>query len=138
MSNSSTGVEIIGGGRNKISDSNITVKGNGKGIVLDNTYDNQINNVNVLLESEKQFFSDLKSFLIDIQDSSENLESNKTYKQEAIEQVQKIIDLNDRNSFKTNTLDLISLLSSWITIKAALVPVLLPYVTELSKLAAGC
>ncbi len=138
MSNSLTGVEIIGGGRNKISDSNITVKGNGKGIVLDNTYDNQINNVNVLLESEKQFFSDLKSFLIDIQDSSENLESNKTYKQEAIEQVQKIIDLNDRNSFKTNTLDLISLLSSWITIKAALVPVLLPYVTELSKLAAGC
>lgn len=138
MSNSLTGVEIIGGGRNKISDSNITVKGNGKGIVLDNTYDNQINNVNVLLESEKQFFSDLKSSLIDIQDSSENLESNKTYKQEAIDQVQKIIDLNDRNSFKTNTLDLISLLSSWITIKAALVPVLLPYVTELSKLAAGC
>jgi hypothetical protein len=138
VSNSLTGVEIIGGGRNKISDSNITVKGNGKGIVLDNTYDNQINNVNVLLESEKQFFSDLKSFLIDIQDSSENLESNKTYKQEAIDQVQKIIDLNDRNSFKTNTLDLISLLSSWITIKAALVPVLSPYVTELIKLAAGC
>lgn len=137
MSNNLVGVEINGGGRNKVTDSKITVKGNGKAVVLNDTFDNEINNIEVLLEAEKQYFLDLKSVLVNIQDNSQNPLSTNTYKEEAIVQVQKIIDINSREHFQKNTLDLISLLSSWITIKSALVPIILPYVTELTKLAIG-
>lgn len=137
MSNNLVGVEINGGGRNKVTDSKITVKGNGKAVVLNDTFDNEINNIEVLLEAEKQYFLDLKSVLVNIQDNSQNPLSTNTYKEEALVQVQKIIDINSREHFQKNTLDLISLLSSWITIKSALVPIILPYVTELTKLAIG-
>jgi hypothetical protein len=137
MSNQPIGIEINGGGRNKVSDSNISVKGNGKGIVLNDTFDNEFSNVTVLLEAEKQYFLDLKSILSSIQDTSTDPVSQKIYKQEAITQVQTIIDLTSRESFQKKTLDLISLLSSWITIKSALAPTILPYVSELTKLAIG-
>lgn len=137
MSNQPIGIEINGGGRNKVSDSNISVKGNGKGIVLNDTFDNEFSNVTVLLEAEKQYFLDLKSILSSIQDTSTDPVSQKIYKQEAITQVQTIIDLTSRESFQKKTLDLISLLSNWITIKSALAPTILPYVSELTKLAIG-
>lgn len=137
MKDQSIGVEVNGGGRNKISDSNIKVKGNAKAIVLNETFDNEITNVTILLEEERKYFTNLKAELENIQDNSTNPISQKLYKSEAINQVQKIINLPNRDSFQKNTLELISLLSSWLTIKSALAPTLSIYISELVKYIGG-
>lgn len=137
MKDQSIGVEVNGGGRNKISDSNIKVNGNAKAIVLNETFDNEITNVTILLEEERKYFTNLKAELENIQDNSTNPISQKLYKSEAINQVQKIINLPNRDSFQKNTLELISLLSSWLTIKSALAPTLSIYISELVKYIGG-
>ena len=137
MKNQNIGVEINGGGRNKISESNIHVKGNGKAIVLNETFDNEITKVAILLEQERKYLNNLKSDLERIEDNAINPLTQNTYKNESVNQVQKIINLPDRETFQKNTLELISLLSSWLTIKSALAPNLSVHINELSKLLIG-
>ncbi|MDC4399237.1 hypothetical protein OHV36_10715 [Acinetobacter baumannii] len=136
-SNQSIGVEVNGGGRNKISDSIIKAQGNATAIALNETYDNEITNVTILLEEERKYFTDLKAKLENIEDNSTNPISQKLYKSEAVNQVQKIINLPNRDNFQKNTLELISLLSNWLTIKSALAPALSIYISELVKLIGG-
>lgn len=137
MTNQNIAIEINGGGRNKIKDSNLTIKGDGKGVVLTNTFDNEIDNVTILLEKEKNYLLQLKAALSNINDDSINPNSQKAFKSETLSQVQKIIELPSRDTFQKNILELMSLLSNWITIKSTLTPVIAPYVTELTKLLGG-
>ncbi|HAV5515016.1 hypothetical protein [Acinetobacter pittii] len=137
MKNQNVGIEVNGGGRHKISESTIHVKGNGKAIVLNETFDNEITKVTILLDEERKYFINLKSDLESIQDNAINPLTQKTYKNEAVNQIQKIIDLPNRETFQKNTLELISLLSSWLTIKSALAPNLTVHISELLKLIGG-
>lgn len=137
MKNQSIGIEVNGGGRNQISDGTIHVKGSGKAIVLNETFDNEISNVRILLEEEKIYFINLKADLEKIEDNSINPISEKPFKNEAANKIQEIINHPNRDTLQKNTLELISLLSSWLTIKSALAPALSIYISGLLGLIGG-
>ena len=134
MSNKNVAFEVNGGGRNNFSDINVTVKGEGKGFVLNETSDNEFKNINVFMEQEFIFFKDLKSALEKIEDNSINSETHTSYKEESIQKINTIMALPNRDDLKENTNDLIGLLGSWITIQSFLFPQIWPYITELQKI----
>lgn len=134
MSNQNVAFEVNGGGRNKFSDVNISVKGEGKGLVLNNTSDNEFKNIKVFIEKNFVFFNDLKSVLGKIEDNSINSLTNKSFKEESIEKINSIIELSTPDNLKDNTIELIGLLGSWITIQSFLFPQIWPYIAELQKI----
>ncbi|MCU4630572.1 hypothetical protein KTJ53_12905 [Acinetobacter variabilis] len=134
MSNQNVAFEVNGGGRNKFSDVNIMVKGEGKGFVLNDTSDNEFKNIEVFIEKELSFFNDLKSALEKIDDNSINSATNKPFKEETIGKINSIIELQTRDNLKSNTAELIGLLGSWITIQSFLFPQIWPYIAELQKI----
>lgn len=134
MSNQNVAFEVNGGGRNKFSDVNISVKGEGKGLVLNDTSDNEFKNIKVFIEKNFVFFNDLKSVLGKIEDNSINSLTNKSFREESIEKINSIIELPTPDNLKDNAIELIGLLGSWITIQSFLFPQIWPYIAELQKI----
>lgn len=134
MSNQNVAFEVNGGGRNKFSDVNISVKGEGKGLVLNDTSDNEFKNIKVFIEKNFVFFNDLKSVLGKIEDNSINSLTNKSFKEESIEKINSIIELPTPDNLKDNAIELIGLLGGWITIQSFLFPQIWPYIAELQKI----
>lgn len=131
MSNQNVGIEINGGGRNKISDSNVTVKSGGKGIVINNSIENELKNVNVLLEEEKQFFSELESVINQINDNAADPTTRKIFKDESVRKIKIISNSTDRESFQKFVIDLSSWLGNWITISGSIYPIISPFLFKL-------
>lgn len=134
MSNQNVAFEVNGGGRNKFSDVNIVVKGEGKGFVLNDTSDNEFKNIEVFIEKNFVFFNELKSVLGKIEDNSINPTTKKSFKEESIEKINSIIELPTPDNLKGNAIELVGLLGSWITIQSFLFPQVWPYITELQKI----
>lgn len=129
------GIEINRGGSNKVNGGSINVKDSeSKGIVLNDTYGNEINNIEIILEGANQKFEELKKVVIEIVDSSINPKTTNTFKADVLSKIPNLMTVKDELSLQLLALNLISLLSNWITIKAELGSKLAPYIDYFTTL----
>lgn len=136
MSNK-VGIEINGGGRNKISSSSILVEGNGKAIVLNDSVDNEILNVTILLKPHFEMLNQFQRMVNEIADNSINPTTDQEFKKDVLKSIPNIISATDKSGLVNSVVQSVGLLSSWITIKGELAVVLTPYIVELTKLITG-
>lgn len=132
------GIEIVGGGKNKISDSSIELTGtNSKGIVMLDTSENEVRNVRIFIESCAEQIKEMTDTIVNLEDDTVNPKSSNTFKFDVVKTIPKISCASTELEIQSTGLALISLLSNWITIKSSLTPVLAPYIDYLLKLIAG-
>ena len=132
------GIEINRGGNNKISGGSINLKDpESKGIVLNDTYGNKVKNVEVIIENVNQKFEEIKNVISSISDNSINPKTNNTFKTDVLSKIPNVININDQSSLQFLAVNIISLLSNWITIKTELTIQLAPYIDYLTTLIGG-
>ncbi|MCK4091345.1 hypothetical protein HCY66_14915 [Acinetobacter radioresistens] len=132
------GIEIVGGGKNKISDSSIELTGtDSKGIVMLDTSENEVRNVRIFIESCAEKIKEMTDTIVNLEDDTVNPKSANTFKVDVVKTIPKISCASTELEIQSTGLALISLLSNWITIKSSLAPVLAPYIDYLLKLIPG-
>ncbi|MDC5413607.1 hypothetical protein OHW74_16620 [Acinetobacter baumannii] len=133
MKSENIGIEINGGSENEITRSQITINGLGKGIVINNSSHNKVEEVLICINAEKTF-NDLKSILIMLNDKTTNNLTKNTFRDDSLSLVDSILQNKNHPEVSTKLLNLTSLLSNWITISTALTPIISPYIDTISKI----
>ncbi|MGY5393842.1 hypothetical protein [Acinetobacter sp. NigerLNRRAM0016] len=134
MSNNRVGIEVIGGGHHLIEDTDISITGDGKGIVLNQAVNVRTKNVNIQFKDEIDYFEKLEKFINSIQDDTKLESSNISFKDKAIQNIHLVQNEKDRNNWKQRSIDLFGTLSAWITINSALGDPMQPYLQKLIEL----
>ena len=130
-----TGIEINRGGNNKISGGSINLKDSeSKGIVLNDTYGNKIKDIEIIIENANKKFEEIKTVISSISDNSINPKTNNTFKADILSKIPNLMNVKDESSLQLLAINVISLLSNWITIKTELTIKLAPYIDYLTTL----
>lgn len=133
-----TGIEINRGGNNKISGGSINLKDSeSKGIVLNDTYGNKIKDIEIIIENANKKFEEIKTVISSISDNSINPKTNNTFKADILSKIPNLMNVKDESSLQLLAINVISLLSNWITIKTELTIKLAPYIDYLTTLIGG-
>ncbi|MFW1958237.1 hypothetical protein [Acinetobacter johnsonii] len=133
-----TGIEINRGGNNKISGGSINLKDSeSKGIVLNDTYGNKIKDIEIIIENANKKFEEIKTVISSISDNSINPKTNNTFKADILSKIPNLMNVKDESSLQLLAINVISLLSNWITIKTELTIKLAPYIDYLTTLMGG-
>lgn len=133
-----TGIEINRGGNNKISGGSINLKDSeSKGIVLNDTYGNKIKDIEIIIENANKKFEEIKTVISSISDNSINPKTNNTFKADVLSKIPNLMNVKDESSLQLLAINVISLLSNWITIKTELTIKLAPYIDYLTTLMGG-
>lgn len=129
------GIEMVGGGENKLSDISIDLKDkNSKGIVMQDTSNNEVSDVRIVIENFSEHLYEMLNTISHLEDNTINPKSSKSFKSDIVNIIPKISNASTRTEIQSTSLALISLLGNWITIKSGLTPVLAPYIDYLLKL----
>ena len=132
------GIEINRGGNNKISGGSINLKDSeSKGIVLNDTYGNKIKDIEIIIENANKKFEEIKTVISSISDNSINPKTNNTFKADILSKIPNLMNVKDESSLQLLAINVISLLSNWITIKTELTIKLAPYIDYLTTLMGG-
>lgn len=130
------GIVVKGVGRNKITGGSIELEGdNSVAIEIENTFDNEIKDIKISIVNSREKFEEMRNTISNIRDNSINPKTSNEYKEDVLNML--IISTSFDNEAAIpamSIIDLISLLSSWITIQSALTPILAPYIPYLTNL----
>lgn len=133
---SSVGVEINGGGNNKIE--NVSVRSRNtdtKGVVVNNSSNNDIKNVSLVDEKVLNTLEQFKNSLTKINDDTINQDTNRKFLDEISDKINNLeqYKIESKNP-KSVIREIISLSSEWITIKNEIAPYLVPSILSLQAL----
>lgn len=137
MNKQSVAFEINGGSNNELNNSTIIVQNGGKGVVLNQTDSNKFNNLNIILEEEKEYFEGLRDTLKNIEIDDSNKAQKLSYKTDSIKKINEILISSNRADFIEKISQLTSILSGWMTIHQVLFPILVPVFNNLLKYTNG-
>ena len=122
----------------KISGGSINLKDSeSKGIVLNDTYGNKIKDIEIIIENANKKFEEIKTVISSISDNSINPKTNNTFKADILSKIPNLMNVKDESSLQLLAINVISLLSNWITIKTELTIKLAPYIDYLTTLMGG-
>lgn len=132
----SKGIVVKGVGRNKITGGSIELEGdNSVAIEIENTFDNEIKDIKISIVNSIEKFEEMRNTISNIRDSSINPKTNNEYKEDVLNMLIISTGFDNQAAIPAmSIIDLISLLSSWITIQSALTPILAPYIPYLTHL----
>lgn len=130
------GVEINGGSGNSVDTVSLqTNRDNTKAVVLNNSSDNNIRNIQIISHEDVKRLKEIKSNVEGINDFAINSVTNNPFKEDIANCISTLIDTNNLNQNNLSSLrNIISLLSDWISIKNELKPVLIPYIVSLQSI----
>ncbi len=132
------GIEINRGGNNKITGGSINVKDpDGKAIVVNDSFGNEVKDVEIILESSLEKFREIRNIVSNIQDNSINPRTSNTYKDDVLSKLPSLTQSKNEIEVNQISISLISLLSSWITIKTELAIILEPSIQALTVILGG-
>lgn len=132
------GIETVGGGNNKFNKIVIHVEGEGsKGIFTKDSFGNEFIDVQFFSHDLKEKFKEIQSTVFNIQDDSINYETKNKYRDDVLSKLPILINADSEDTLKKNAFGLLTLLSSWITIKTELSIQLKPYTDYLISLLGG-
>ncbi|HEO1810306.1 hypothetical protein ACKESD_12330 [Acinetobacter baumannii] len=135
MSNNNVGIEINGGGNIQATDGKINIKGGGKGIVSNESYNNTFTRMEINITAQNELMFELKDIINQIDDSSKNPLTHQTYKTDSLSKIDEI--LSNPNDKIANIANLTAILTAWMTSCNYLVPQIQPYLEPLYKLLSG-
>ncbi len=135
----SIGIEIIGGGNNKLTRTSINVNGDdSRGIIINNSTNNELEDTQIFLGSSIEKLKKMQNDIVSIQDDSINLETGNKFQDDILSALSDLTRLNKETNVNESTLTKISSqLSNWITIKSELTVQLTPYILFINTLLSG-
>lgn len=133
------GIEIIGGGQNKFTRTSVSVEGeDSKGIVTKDSVGNEFEDVQVFVGSSIEKLKKMQSDIYYIQDNSMNYKTGNKYRDDVLEKLTDLTDVNNEAIVNKGTLNEVSsLLSNWITIKNELTTQLTPFIFLIQTMLGG-
>jgi len=133
----SIGVEINGGGNNIINGVSVQSNiGKSKAVVINNSSNNHIQNIQLIDEITLEHLRKLKNEILSIQDASTNPITGHSFQEEVLNKLNSLV-CHESSSIKDTLLELSSLLSNWITIKNELAPQFIPYLIFFQTIIGG-
>lgn len=125
------GIEINGGGNHKIIKSKINLNdSDSKAIVMNQSFTNEVIDVQIIIESTVEKLKEMEKCISALKDDSINPKTSNKYKDDILNTIPNL--MNEQN--EQTAIVLISLLSSWITIKTELTTQLTPYIDYLATI----
>lgn len=131
------GIEINGGGNNKISKSSFHLNGDSKAIVLNDTSGNEISEIYIVIQENLEKLKEIQKEVSSIEDYSINPKTKNTFKNDVLNKIPTLINSKDETTITATCLALFNLFSSWITIKGELTDQLTQYSQFITSLVGG-
>lgn len=124
-----TGIKVVGGGNNIFDNINISMESsNSEGILVQDTINNKFSNIEVVIQEKIRNIEKFQSKIEDISDNSINLDTGNSFQYDIIKSLEEIKhDYINNNNDKRSISSLMSNISSWITVKGEIMPILAPY-----------
>ncbi|MCU4328740.1 hypothetical protein KTG55_02880 [Acinetobacter pittii] len=135
MVNNNIGIEINGGGNIQATDGKINIKGGGKGIVSNDSYNNTFTRMEINITAQNELMLKLQDTINQIDDVSKNPLTHQTYKTDTLSKIDEI--LSSSNNKIANIANLTAILTAWMTSCNYLAPKIQPHIESLYKLLAG-
>lgn len=131
------GVEINGGGNNKVSNSSFHLTGDSKAVVINESEGNEISEIFVVVRENIEKLEQMQNEISAIDDNSINPKTNNTFKDDVLASIPVLINAKDETTITATCLMMFHLFSSWITIKSELAPQLIVYKDFITSLVGG-
>ena len=132
-----TGVEINGGGNNKVSKSSFYLSGDSKAVVINDSEGNEVSEILVVVQENIEKLKQIQSEVLAINDYSINPKTDNTFKDDVLTRIPVLINAKDETTVTATCLMLFNLLSSWITVKSELAIQLTEYRQFITSLVGG-
>lgn len=132
-----TGVEINGGGNNKVSKSSFYLSGDSKAVVINDSEGNEVSEILVVVQENIEKLKQIQSEVLAINDYSINPKTDNTFKDDVLTRIPVLINAKDETTITATCLMLFNLLSSWITVKSELAIQLTEYRQFITSLVGG-
>ena len=132
-----TGVEINGGGNNKVSKSSFYLSGDSKAVVINDSEGNEVSEIFVVVQENIEKLKQIQSEVLAINDYSINPKTDNTFKDDVLTRIPVLINAKDETTITATCLMLFNLLSSWITVKSELAIQLTEYRQFITSLVGG-
>jgi len=132
-----TGVEINGGGNNKVSKSSFYLSGDSKAVVINDSEGNEVSEIFVVVQENIEKLKQIQSEVLAINDYSINPKTDNTFKDDVLTRIPVLINAKDETTVTATCLMLFNLLSSWITVKSELAIQLTEYRQFITSLVGG-
>lgn len=132
------GIEVIGGGGHKFTRTSVNVEGEGnKGFILKDTINNEFEDVEVFVGNSLEKLKRLQFVISDVKDDSLNPKTKNTFREDILNKLPDLSNLNEANISQNTLKEIRSTLSDWITIKAELHALLYPFVFLMNTMLGG-
>ena len=132
-----TGVEINGGGNNKVSKSSFYLSEDSKAVVINDSEGNEVSEIFVVVQENIEKLKQIQSEVLAINDYSINPKTDNTFKDDVLTRIPVLINAKDETTVTATCLMLFNLLSSWITVKSELAIQLTEYRQFITSLVGG-
>ena len=132
-----TGVEINGGGNNKVSKSSFYLSEDSKAVVINDSEGNEVSEILVVVQENIEKLKQIQSEVLAINDYSINPKTDNTFKDDVLTRIPVLINAKDETTITATCLMLFNLLSSWITVKSELAIQLTEYRQFITSLVGG-
>ena len=132
-----TGVEINGGGNNKVSKSSFYLTGDSKAVVINDSEGNEVSEIFVVVQENIEKLKQIQNEVFAINDHSINPKTNNTFKDDVLTKIPVLINAKDETTVTATCLILFNLFSSWITVKNELAIQLTEYTQFITSLVGG-
>ena len=132
-----TGVEINGGGNNKVSKSSFYLSEDSKAVVINDSEGNEVSEILVVVQENIEKLKQIQSEVLAINDYSINPKTDNTFKDDVLTRIPVLINAKDETTITATCLMLFNLLSSWITVKNELAIQLTEYTQFITSLVGG-
>lgn len=131
------GVEINGGGNNKVSKSSFYLTGDSKAVVINESEGNEVSEIFVVVQENIEKLKQIQNEVSAINDDSINPKTNNTFKNDVLNKIPVLINAKDETTVTATCLVLFNLFSSWITVKNELAIQLNEYTQFITSLVGG-
>ena len=132
-----TGVEINGGGNNKVSKSSFYLSEDSKAVVINDSEGNEVSEILVVVQENIEKLKQIQSEVLAINDYSINPKTDNTFKDDVLTRIPVLINAKDETTVTATCLILFNLFSSWITVKNELAIQLTEYTQFITSLVGG-
>ena len=131
------GVEINGGGNNKVSKSSFYLSEDSKAVVINDSEGNEVSEILVVVQENIEKLKQIQNEVFAINDHSINPKTNNTFKDDVLTKIPVLINAKDETTVTATCLILFNLFSSWITVKNELAIQLTEYTQFITSLVGG-
>lgn len=131
------GVEINGGGNNKVSKSSFYLTADSKAVVINESEGNEVSEIFVVVQENIEKLKQLQNEVSAINDHSINPKTNNTFKDDVLAKIPVLINAKDETTVTATCLMLFNLFSNWITVKNELALQLTEYTKFITSLVGG-